>query len=280
MSVDAFSRQVGVGTETLRDDVIKSIQEKLGKIAFYRHTSWVTDSLSLGQQEILLEELDRLGMICDPPSAEYPETTRDTMRDVFRVKRERIDNAITALEEQQGPRKRFIFHKTRDEGFDPWQQNMVYDWLWDQHYVRPQPPETVLSVATLAEWLGLTDKVIKRVIHELGDRLGETKEYKFISQISPGYDPWQQDDIRDHLIAQHNFAPDAPDDVWTAKRICREWGVSTGQVYGAIEELGGALGEKDYYRIGGKPSVCFGEAKRGIIRQYLVGKGVQFKEAA
>ncbi len=149
-------------------------------------------------------------------------------------------------------------------------------------YLQPVPtaPDDVLSVKRLGKEWGIGPKTITKAIEELTDTLSEITQYKFGSVTTSGYNTEQQALIRAHLEDKGLFAIKAPANVFSARRLAKEWGVAQATITRAVDELGEAIGKTAQYKFGTKSTQGFTSEQKAFIRAHLEDKGLFTKAPA
>ena len=145
-------------------------------------------------------------------------------------------------------------------------------------YLRPKAPDGILSINVMAKKFGLSHRTIAKAIDELGDDLGETPVYRFGARITKGFNPTQQEQIRNLLESNGVFSEEAPDGVLSIKGIAQNLGVDHYTVAKTIDELGDDLGETPVYRFGQRITKGFNPTQQEQIRQHLESNGVKIKK--
>jgi hypothetical protein len=126
-------------------------------------------------------------------------------------------------------------------------------------------PEGYLSVGGITKRYGFAAPTIRRAIAELGDSLGETKEYLFLNKTVTGFDPAQVEMIANHIGLNER----APTGYLSVSAIKRYYGFSIPTILTAISELGDKLGETRKYLFGVRAATGFCAEQVEIIINHI-----------
>lgn len=187
--------------------------------------------------------------------------------------------AIKRLEETLGETNYYRFRSKTAIGYTPEQQAMIENDLAERGLFADEPPEGTESVSGVANLLSVGDVAIRTAIAGLGDDLGETRQYKFHSIKTTGYNPVQQEQIRQYLESHGLLAEKAPAETLSIPGIARKYHVNEKTVKDAVESLGEALGEAQEYSFANNITAGYSPVQQEQIGQYLESHGLLAEKA-
>ncbi len=127
-------------------------------------------------------------------------------------------------------------------------------------------PEGYLHVYGIHKKLGVNRDRIYNAIDEIGDRLGEVKEYKSSRQPTKYYSPAQVGLIDQYLKENNGYVGPMPEGYHTINSIRKELKLgNSNYVLGAIEALADELGEINSYTVA---KAC-SPYQFGLIQEYI-----------
>lgn len=256
----------GVSTKTL-DSIVKEMGEAFGEIRNFKFGSITVPGVTPGQQHLVRRYLAERGMLAEPaPESILSIKGLARLLDTYEKP---IEDARSALADSLGEVATYSFNGNITLGFSPTQQERIRQHLVDQGFF-DSAPEDFLSITGTADKLKVSSDTIVKTISELGESLGEVRQYKFNTVFTTGYSPEQQEQIRQHLEARGYFNL-APEGFLTTNTLAKNLNVPRGAIVRATNELGEALGKVETYKFN-YITLGYSPEQQDIIRQYLLDK--------
>lgn len=198
----------------------------------------------------------------------------------FNIAPQTVAKGTAALRELGviGQERKYKFGPYITAGYSPEEQNAIFDWLKNNHYLVPLPPEGQLSIGGFSRWLGVTEGSTRKAVSALQEagELDELPYYRFSGNRSQSLSPWEQNIVRDKLIESGILAPPAPEGCLSFANFAAACKVSPDTlrtVLSALEETGG-LGRVRYYKFGTRSAPGYTLEQQATVNAYMKEHGV------
>ena len=122
-------------------------------------------------------------------------------------------------------------------------------------------PEGYLSESGIYRQHKVARHLVRQVVAELGESLGEVKHYLFGTRTAIGYSPEQQQKI----IEKIDITDIAPEGFVTIKGISTKTGIAHKTIAIAVNKLGDSIGEVKEYRFGSAYAVGYSPEQQKLI---------------
>jgi len=179
-----------------------------------------------------------------------------------------LSKVIKLLDGQLGERKKYKFGSKITEGYSPEQIKLILNYLDAQGH-SSLPPEGFLTISGIANLLGIEDPAVKKAIENLGVNLGDTKIYKFKTNLTTGYSPDQQIKIIEYLKDSGAFISLPPEGYKSIRGMAEQFGVSKRRLAKATQDLLAELGRVESYKFFSHTTGGYSPEQQEIIKQYL-----------
>lgn len=255
-------------------EAIEELQEQLGEVKKYRFGSSRRHALGYTpeQQEVVAAHLESKGVLTSKaPEGILSITGLSRMAGVGKAL---LDNTIQELGDRLGEVKQYKFRTLTTDGYTPEQQTMILQQLETKGLLIERAPEEVLSIQSFGDSMGLSYATIQNAAKELGEQLGEVKNYRFGPNAGVGYTPDQQIIITKHLEARGTLSEAAPEGILARQGLANSLGTTHKAVSNVISELGEQLGQIKKYRFGPTFTEGFSQGQQEIIHDELVRRGI------
>jgi len=161
-------------------------------------------------------------------------------------------------------------------GYDPWEQNKIWDALAGKRSLVPEAPEGYVSVNGLAKRLGISNNVVDRVVQQYPEEVGNIGRFRprIVDGKRDSGAPFnglsmeQQSIIEQKLQDEGSLLPPAPEGFLSSKAISRQLQVSQGAVARAIEELN-LTSSGIRAKVRATPAIVYGVEDQQKIAEYL-----------
>jgi hypothetical protein len=266
LNVNGLVDKFGVGIKALTR-AIESLGDSLGEVKEYRFKGLTAQAYSPEQQKLIFEFLKQHNYL----SPDLPDgyLSLKGLTELLDTSYGTLAKAQEALGDRLGPVKIYkTGNKRPTNGYSPKQQEMIRGYLEAQGFF-DSPPEDYLTINKMSDSLHLSRTLITAVVDELGEKLGEVREYRFGGSRAAAFSPKQQEMIRDYLAGMGHLGNVAPEGYKTATKMSDEWGIKYTRIAKAILDLEEELGEAKHYKFKSRIAVGYSPTQQEIIFRHL-----------
>ena len=273
-----FLNVVGIG-EPLglgRDVVGRTIAtiENLGEVKEYKYKKVTSPWYSVEQQSLIHQALMERGLFADIAPEGYENIT--SLAVLLGVGRVMLEKRITELGDQLGKVKKYRFPAITTFGYSPEQQVIIRGYLEQTGAYTERAPEDYWTIQRMTQEWDVSFGTIKSVVEELGETLGEVKEYRVQNNLKKSYSPEQRAPIYEKLEGRGVFQDDAPEGYDPVSRMSEKWDVTDGPLITAIKYLRGlgTLGEVGRYKFGAIATDGYSPSQQTLVHKRLEANGL------
>ncbi len=282
-------REIGVSTDVLvnmpKPELDELIQQNTGLGKRVRYSKNFVNNLATTIQDPSIVSPARKSPSYLYPKAPEGVLPRKAMSEEWGVSNTTLDRVIDDLKIKLGPVGRFRFKYHSTEGFDTEQQALIKQELAKKGVFAPSAPEGILSVKGLADAIGVSRYVVRKVAKNLGEELGEVGTYRFTSAkstaatgeasfVAEGFDLEQQDRILG-LIPEDSVMPELPPEgVLSINDFAKQVKVTYPTIRKVIDELGTELGKLNAYFFSNNRGYSLDEDQQALVKNALAERGL------
>src|SRR3989344_5846910 len=246
---------------------------KMGRRVVYSKEHYIGRMIGLmNDLEVDSFETEGAGLYLVPKAPEDVLSTSGLARS-WGVAHHVVERAISEIEFLDAVAL-YKFGSRRVKGYTPVQQEVIRQHLESTGIFAEKPPGDVLSAQSLSELLGVDRSTVNKTVEELGEQLGEKRDYKFLGVTTRGFTQEEQKLIHEHLKMKGALAEQATKDILSAKGLAEQLGVDSGVVRKAIERLSDQLGEVGVRKFGPRIAKGYTPVQQEVIRQHLESTGI------
>lgn len=192
LSVSSMAQEWSLDYHTLTS-AVGTIAESIGAPIRAKFSGRIADAYSPAQQAQIKAYLKENNVI-------VPEVPQGFMgvrmiSNEYNISRTAVERAIETLRPELGGTMKAKFNARVADAYSPAQQEIIRNYLEQQGILISQAPEGFLSVNGMVEKFNLSNKLLKRVLRDLDDSIGETIQARFGSRSTSAYSPAQQEMI-------------------------------------------------------------------------------------
>ena len=265
LSESGIARGLGISGRTVRK-AIDALNEVIGERFAYKFGPNITFGYSPEQIEKIRGKIDSTDGFA--PLAPDGYLSAHGIIENTKLGQNLLSKVIKLLDGELGERKKYKFGSKITEGYSPEQIKLILNYLDAQGH-SSLPPEGFLTISGIANLLGLEDPAVKKAIENLGVNLGDTKIYKFKTNLTTGYSPDQQIKIIEYLKDSGAFISLPPEGYKSIRGMAEQFGVSKRRLAKATQTLSGELGRVESYKFFSHTTGGYSPEQQGIIKQYL-----------
>jgi hypothetical protein len=247
LSIAGIAKALGIDHSTVVAS-IERISEELGEIQKYKFTNNISSAFSPSQQNLIRGQLESDGLLVSvAPDGVLSINGLTKLLGLSTSKA--VKRTIDELGDTLGDLAHFRFGSRRmiAQGLTQVQQTIIVNRLKESGAL-DLPPEGYANIIDLSIRLETESGLVRKVIKEISEELGEVKKYKGGSGAIPFFTPEQQVTIRSRLDAAGYLNNLPPEGFVTATTIGKEHNHNHSTIAVAIEKLGEDLGEVKSYK--------------------------------
>ncbi len=268
INLQELAKNLGVNVSTIKN-IIAGHTEQIGTVNRYRfgrNRNWGY-GFSVNQQEVITHLLGAEGKLIEDMPEGFVSITH--FRRDNKIDDKILEETIAHLEDEIGQVAVYRVGTRRNPAkcLNTTQQERVLAYLKERDYFNT-PPEGVLSVPGLSKLLGLDHSTIMAALGNISEELGEVKKYKFGSNTVYGYDPDQQQKLKDYLSKKGTISEVIPDGVITVQEFADSVHLSRSYVHRVINTLGIKL-QSYKFNEKGRPGFGMNEDEQAAVRGYI-----------